>query len=260
MAQRNSPPQRLEGARRFDDRVENYARYRPDYPPEIVHYLEKQTGLQRGARIADVGSGTGKLAETFLHRGYRVIGVEPSAAMRVASARALASQLHFRVVAGRAEQLPLHDRCVDAIVAGQAFHWFDPERARSEFRRALRSWGRAILVWNNRKDAESGLLPDYEAMLRRHCPDYPKVGNKHFDEAELVAFFGDDFESARFDNCQELDLVALRGRLLSSSYVPASGLGHDAIMEELEALFARYARGGRVTIDYDTVLFHGSWN
>jgi len=249
---------RLEGVRRFDDRVDHYARYRPGYPHEIVTHLRGAAGLRAGARVADVGCGTGKLAEVFVAAGDVVVGVEPNRAMGHAARRALAERTHFQMVAGSAEALPLRDASVEIVTAGQAFHWFDPERAHGEFVRVLQPHGLVALVWNNRKDVARGFLAEYEAMLQRLCPDYARVGNKHYEEAELAAFFGKAPWHVRFDHAQQLDRDGLQGRLLSSSYVPADGPARDAVLHEADALFQRYARDGCVEIAYDTELFYAA--
>ena len=249
---------RLEGVRRFDDRVDHYARSRPNYPQVIVSHLQTYGGLSVEARIVDVGAGTGKLSETFLRAGYTVIGVEPNGVMRRRARHLLAGERRLSIVAGRAEALPIAAASVDAIVAGQAFHWFDGARARREFQRALRSGGVVALVWNNRQDASSGFLDEYEAMLLRMCPEYAKIGNKHYEVEKLRHFFGNAPRYARFDHAQTLDHDGLVARLLSSSYVPASGSARDAVLTEARRLFECYARDGRVALAYDTELFHGT--
>jgi SAM-dependent methyltransferase len=250
---------RLEGVRRFTDRVHHYAKYRPDYPHEIVSHLRGRAGLRAPALVADVGSGTGKLAQLFLAAGDVVLGVEPNEAMRQAARRTLCGQARFHGTAGRAEALPLRDASVDAVVAGQAFHWFDVERARYEFARVLRPGGVVALVWNNRKEEASGFLAEYEALLQRLCPEYAKIGNRHYDEEELARLFGRPPHHARFDHAQKLDRDGLHGRLLSSSYVPAAGPALEHVLQAADDLFDRYAGDGRITIAYDTELFYAKF-
>ncbi|HSG40824.1 MAG TPA: class I SAM-dependent methyltransferase, partial [Thermoanaerobaculia bacterium] len=122
---------------RFSSRVQNYVRYRPGYPLSLIDFLETNLGLAPGAVIADVGSGTGKLSELFLDRGYRVIGIEPNDEMREAAEGLKERYPDFVNLAGQAESLPLDDRSVQAVMAGQAFHWFDPGKTRAEFARVL---------------------------------------------------------------------------------------------------------------------------
>src|SRR5262245_31352083 len=114
---------------RFSSRIENYIKYRPDYPTEIVDLLTTECGLQKDFTIADLGSGTGKLTEILLKNGNVVLGVEPNEGMRTAAERLLADYPNFESVAGSAEDTTLLDSSVDLITAGQAFHWFDPSRA-----------------------------------------------------------------------------------------------------------------------------------
>ncbi len=71
--------------KRFSDRVENYVRFRPSYPPEVIGVLESECGLSMNSRVADIGSGTGILSKLLLDRGYAVVGVEPNREMREAS-------------------------------------------------------------------------------------------------------------------------------------------------------------------------------
>src|SRR6266581_6258084 len=127
---------------RFSNRVENYLRYRPRYPAEILEVLRAECGLQATSLIADVGSGTGFLAELFLSNGNQVFGIEPNPEMREAGEQLLRSYPKFTAVAATAEITTLPEASVDFVTAGQAFHWFDRERCRDEFRRILRpaSW------------------------------------------------------------------------------------------------------------------------
>src|SRR5688572_27997067 len=121
----------MQSVERFSNRVENYVRYRPSYPLAIVEFLKKECGLASNAVIADIGSGTGKLSELFLENGNVVIGVEPGPGMRAAAESILAGYTKFQSVVGTAEATTLDDSSVDYIVAGQAFHWFDPLRSKT---------------------------------------------------------------------------------------------------------------------------------
>src|SRR5437867_6600426 len=123
---------------RFSNRVENYVRFRPRYPREVLELLKADCGLKPEAVVADAGSGTGFLAEQFLKNGNRVFGIEPNKEMREAGERLLAGYPRFTSLAGTAEATTLDDQIVDFITAGQAFHWFDQAKSRKEFARILR--------------------------------------------------------------------------------------------------------------------------
>jgi ubiquinone/menaquinone biosynthesis C-methylase UbiE len=204
----------LDPKERFSNRVDDYMRYRPDYPRPFLQLLERECGLGKGSVVADVGSGTGMLTRLLLESGAQVIGVEPNAAMRAAAERELGREPRFRSVDGSAEAARLADASVDLITAAQAFHWFDTVRARSEFSRILKPRGWVALAWNQRKD--SSFNRDYIAMLEQYAPDYSEVRARDRDaEAKIRTFFAPGSPRvARFDNEQDLDRSGLRGRLL----------------------------------------------
>src|ERR1019366_8204811 len=120
---------------RFSSRVDDYVRYRPSYPSGIVTLLQLHCGLTPVSVVADIGSGTGLLAELFLKFGCVVFCVEPNIQMRIAGEHMLRGFGNFHSVDGRAENTGLGDASVDLAVSGQAFHWFDPVRTRDELRR-----------------------------------------------------------------------------------------------------------------------------
>jgi SAM-dependent methyltransferase len=244
---------------RFSTRVADYVRYRPGYPPGVLRLLEEECGLDSASVVADVGSGTGLLSELFLRNGNRVYGVEPNREMRGAGERLLAAYANFVSVDGRAEGTTLDDRSVDFVTAGQAFHWFDPPRARREFRRILRPGGWAVLVWNDRRTAGTPLLEEYERLLLEYGTDYKEVSVRYSEESMLAALYGPgEIRTRSFDNEQVFDLEGLRGRLTSSSYSPQPGHpGFDPMMRELESIFRRHEREGRVAVAYDTKVFYG---
>ncbi len=119
---------------RFSSRVENYVKYRPHYPQEIINYLKETCQLTPESIVTDIGSGTGFLTELFLQNGNCVCGVEPNQQMREAGKRFLKDYPRFTSVAGTAEETTLPIASVDFIVAGQAFHWFDREKTKTEFK------------------------------------------------------------------------------------------------------------------------------
>jgi SAM-dependent methyltransferase len=247
---------------RFSNRVDDYVRYRPGYPAEVVDFLHGQ-GVRADAVIADIGSGTGIFTALLLDAGHTVYAVEPNAPMRAAAESTLGSNPRFHSVDGTAESTTLPDASVDAIVAAQAFHWFDVPKARVELERILRPGGLVALVWNDRREEGSTFATQYQALIDRYNTDLATVDHRRLtrDDASAVrGFFGDaQMREARFENHQDLGFDGLRGRLVSSSYIPSPGEPHyDEMIEELRALFDRHAVGGRVRLDYDTRLYHGT--
>ncbi len=246
--------------RRFSTRVENYIKYRPHYPPEVLQTLKERCGLSPASVIADVGSGTGILTEVFLRNGNAVYGIEPNQEMREAAERLLSEYPNFHSLDGRAEATTLPDRSVDFVTAGQAYHWFDRAAARAEFARILRPGGWVALVWNLRQTGTTPFLRAYEDLLNTYGTDYTEV---HFrgdnSEDSLDDFFGGDGpQIASFSNSQYFDFEGLKGRLLSSSYTPEPGHpNHEPMLSALRVIFDEHQVDGKVAFLYNTRLYYG---
>ena len=242
---------------RFSNRVENYVKYRPAYPAEVLQTFKDKMNLQTSSVVADIGSGTGISAGLFLENGNRVFGVEPNEAMRAAAEDFLKDFPNFRSVDGTAENTTLENNGVDFVVAAQAFHWFDAEKTRKEFKRILKEKGFVALLWNERQLDTSDFLRAYERFLSKYGTDYETVRHDNIGEKTLKDFFQIDFRRESFPNVQTLDFAGLKGRMLSASYMPSEG---DAIFEpmiaELERLFADYAKDDRIKVLYTTNLYY----
>jgi SAM-dependent methyltransferase len=182
-----------------------YERGRPPYPPEAVDWL-----LPAGAsRVLDLGAGTGKLTRQLHDRGLDVIAVEPSEGMREQLARAVPG---VPVHAGSAEEIPLPDHSVDAVLVAQAWHWVDRSRAVPEVARVLVPGGRLGLVWNIRDERE-----DWVAELGRIMRD---PGDHHQDRGIIGPPFGaierSDVEwTHRLSRDELIDLAASRSYVIT---------------------------------------------
>ncbi len=244
---------------RFSDRAEDYVKYRPHYSHDVVHALKAACGLQPEHLIADVGCGTGLMAEIFLQNGNRVIGVEPNQAMREAGEQYLSRYPNFRMIEGSAEATTLDASSADFVIAGQAFHWFRPAETRAEFACVLKPGGWAVLVWHHRDALATPFLRAYEEFVGRYSIDYEHVSNKYVANYDkLQHFFAPNVMTMiQQHNQQSLDFDGLRGRLLSSSYIPKSGEKHDAMLEALPKLFSQHASDNCVVLEYDTNIYYG---
>ena len=244
---------------RFSDRAEDYVKYRPHYSPDVVKAVQEACTLRPEHVIADVGCGSGLLAEIFLDNGNRVIGVEPNREMRRAGEEYLARYSSFSMLDGTAEATTLPKMSVDFAVAGQAFHWFRPDETRTEFARILKPGGWAVLIWHDRNVDSTPFLRAYEDFIRRHSIDYEQVTHKYLaGYAALERFFAPNkMRLIQQHNQQRLGFDGLRGRLLSSSYIPKSGERYEAMSRELPQLFSSHAAGGQVVLQYDTKIYFG---
>ncbi|HEX4538291.1 MAG TPA: class I SAM-dependent methyltransferase [Candidatus Acidoferrum sp.] len=244
---------------RFSNRVADYLRYRPHYPEGVLDFLRSQSHLSAAHTVADIGSGTGFLAELFLKNGNPVFGVEPNQEMREAGEEYLAGYPRFGSIDGSAEATTLPDSCAEFVTVGQAFHWFKPEPTRREFARILRPNGWVAIVWNDRTLSRTGFAVSYEELLVRYGTDYSRVRDSYPQPKDIHAFLShDNFLTREIPNSQQLDLESLRGRLRSSSYVPTKDDPKFAsMMAALDKLFAAHQRDGRVLMEFSTWVHLG---
>jgi SAM-dependent methyltransferase len=245
--------------RRFSNRVTNYVKFRPSYPPELLPFLTEAIGVAPDFVVADVGSGTGISSGLFLKAGHEVYAVEPNAEMRGAAERQLAPYPKFHSLAGTAADTGLPDGSVDLVTAFQAFHWFDPVEAKREFRRILRPGGAIAIVWNDRLTHATPFLRAYEQLLLKHGTDYQRVRHSNVSPEVLGRFFEPGGYRLRvLTNEQVFDFEGVLGRLLSSSYAPAEGeAGFEPMLHDLRAIYREFSVEGRVRFLYETRVYYG---
>ena len=243
---------------RFSDRVENYVRYRPGYPPEVLALLSAECGLQPSHIVADVASGTGVFTRLLLENGNSVFAVEPNLEMREMGMSQLDAYNRLVSVAGTAEETTLRSASVDFVTAAQAAHWFDLPRARAEFSRILRPRGWCVLIWNERRTGSTPFLRDYEQLLLTYGTDYDDVRHER-TTAMIHEFFAPaPCHDRVFSLRQRFDYEGTAGRLLSSSYAPLEGhTSHAPMMQELQRIFRAYASDNHVVFEYDTRVYYG---
>lgn len=244
---------------RFTDRVENYIKYRPSYPAEVIEYLKSEGILKGDTVIADIGSGTGISAELFLKNGNIVYGVEPNDAMREAAEKLLSAYGNFRSINATAEETTLPKNSIDLIICAQAFHWFDIPKVKIEFKRILKPTGRICLMWNERILDGNPFLVAYEKLLLKYGTDYKNVRHENIDEKKLNEFFENSYTMKTFPNKQVFDLAGVTGRLLSSSYTPQydSPL-YEPMLAELNEIFEKNQVKGNIEFLYDTNIYINS--
>ena len=250
----------LDPTKRFSDRVENYLKYRPTYPAEIIPLLNDECGLTPEALIADIGSGTGFLSELFLKNGNRVLGIEPNREMRAAGDQVLAKYPNFSSIDAVAEATTLPDSSIDFVTVGQAFHWFDRDRARPEFERILKRDGWLVIIWNGFRVEKSPVTAGYQQVLLRYGTDYRAV-QREIADSQVESFFAPGVcGCAHFEFHQTFDFEGFKGRILSASYAPQPGHpDYEPMLRELRKVFDANEKEGTVVFDYDTEVYYGQF-
>lgn len=242
---------------RFSNRVANYVKYRPGYPPDVLRHFKDELGMTIDSFVADIGSGTGLSSKPFLENGNVVYCIEPNAGMRDAAGEFLKDFDGFRSIDGTSEDTTLPDASVDFVIAAQAFHWFRPPETRAEFKRVLKPGGYVVLIWNERQLDTTPFLREYEQLLLKFANDYENVRHENITEQVLSKFFEKTFDQRTFENRQIFDFDGLKGRLLSASYMPSeTDTKYEPMIAELESVFAKHAENGKITVFYDTNVFY----
>ena len=221
----------------FSREAEAYERGRPAYPSQATGWLVSQLGLARGRVVVDVGAGTGKLTRELLPAGACVTAVEPVAEMRAVLERELAG---VEVLSGTAESLPLEDATADAIVVGQAFHWFDAPQALAEFHRVLRPGGRLGLVWNVR-DRRQELQRAIDEITEPLRGDTPAQAAGAWREGLAQTGLFRRSGKREFPFALELDRDTFVDRIGSISFIAAlEGEQREAVLERVRMLAAAH--------------------
>jgi SAM-dependent methyltransferase len=201
----------------FDRAGAAYERGRPGYPDGAVAKLARELGIEDGRVVLDLAAGTGKLTRALTGLGAELIAVEPVAGMREQLVRAVPEA---EILDGTAEQIPVGDGAVDAVVVAQAFHWFDAAVAAAEIHRVLRPGGGLGVIWNS-WDESVPWVKRTQALVHEHVEGAPQQRTSPWaEELEQTGLFT-PLKQETFPNVVPGDLETLLARISSVSYVAA---------------------------------------
>jgi SAM-dependent methyltransferase len=239
---------------RFSAAADDYAKYRPDYPDDVVRACADYAGLKRGAHVVDIGCGTGISSRLFARNGYKVTGLEPNEPML---AKAVQTGGGPAYVKADAVHTGLPGACAELITCAQALHWLDMDACTPEWKRILKPNAACAAFWNFRRD--DGWQSEYEALLCQWSSEYGDVqkatGNGD-DNSGWVKKSPHciDVREHNFTNSQRMDWDALLGRANSSSYVIHGVQDRAGFEAALKGLFQRHAAKGHVEFSYRTYV------
>jgi SAM-dependent methyltransferase len=157
----------------FGNVADDYDRARPTYPADAVTWAVGPDALC----VLDLGAGTGLLTRVGLKLGLDMIAVEPDPGMRHRFDEVTPG---VTALAGSAEEIPLEDASVDAVIVGQAYHWFDPPKALPEIARVLRQGGAFAPIWNFRSLDQDWTKRLDEIMNGGRTPPWSRSKDKDF--------------------------------------------------------------------------------
>jgi len=241
---------------RFTNRVEDYRKYRPGYPSQVISFLTEKCSLSSSSTIADIGSGTGLFTKQLLEEGFTVKSVEPNESMRKQAENDLGGFGTFESINGSAEDTTLEPGTIDLITCCQSFHWFDHDTCKVEFQRITRGHGWVALIWNERL-SDTPFMMEFNSLLK---DEFLEFANRRIINEDLISSFfaPNPYQVMKCPNEQILDLRGVKGRLSSSSYAPQEGEeGHAEAFEKLERLFERHNKNGLVDFNYLTAVYLG---
>jgi ubiquinone/menaquinone biosynthesis C-methylase UbiE len=249
-----------DNTQRFTGRAEDYDRYRQRYPTEeILSRLRAWCGLKPSWLVADVGAGTGMLAEVFLENSNRVLAIEPNQDMRDQLRPSVEQHLgrpasQLEIIDATAETTTLPAASIDMVAAGRAFHWFDKERSLAEFRRILKpnGWVALIAADRDRDSKDTVYRPQidaYENLMSAHGTDYTRVRSGYRTYDKLETPFAGEYHHVALPGLRRLDWPTFRGHTMSLSVSPQPGHpNHEAFQHALRQYFDAHARDAILTM------------
>ncbi|MBQ9765808.1 MAG: class I SAM-dependent methyltransferase [Lachnospiraceae bacterium] len=248
----------MDNTHNFTGYATDYTLGRPAYANEFIDNLYSKYGFSKESIIADIGSGTGKLAKQLLDKGSFVYGVEPNDDMRNISIKELAQYNKYLAINGTATETSLKSNSVDFITSAQAFHWFNILEFKKESSRILRKDGMVFLIWNIR-DMSSEINQQSFEIYSKYCPNFKGFGGgiKEHD-VRIKQFFDDKYEYNEYDNPIYYGENKFISRNLSGSYsLKVGDMHYEEYLNALHNLFKKYSNKDILVMPNKTSVYFG---
>jgi len=244
-----------EAAKGFAKEALAYARGRPEYPVALDQWLRDALQLDEERTVVDLGAGTGKFTRRLLATGANIIAVEPVSEMLAQLTRILPD---VAARSGTAENIPVNDGAVDAVVCAQSFHWFASKTALAEIRRVLKPGGHLGLIWNVRNESVDWCAA-MTAIMAPYEGDAPRYRSGEWRKVFPAEGFG-PLQEERFRNGHTGDPEqVIVERILSTSFIAALPRPQQLIvaarLRDLIATTPALNRREEITVPYQTVVF-----
>lgn len=248
------------GIDRFSDKAKKYELYRPTYPEDVLLKILDKCKIVPSIKIkvADIGSGTGKFTQLLLADGFTVYAVEPNEQMRTIAENKFKNYSNFNSINKMAENTNLENNSISLITVAQAFHYFDLEKVKNEFKRILKKDGKVVLLWNFRL-RESKFIQEYEEIIYNlHSSKIKPTHAQDNMTDEIFKAFFTNYEIINLPNSQEFDFNGLWGRTLSNNHMPKEDEPeYTKLYNSIKKLFNKYNQNGKVIFEYRTQIVIG---
>lgn len=252
----------MRGIDRFYNKADKYELYRPNYTNESIDLIiEKcKIDLNNNLFVADIGSGTGKFTKLLLDKGFNVFAIEPNSDMRKIAQKKFKNYNNFISLDNTAEDTGLKENSVDLITVAQAFHYFDLDKVKKEFKRILKPNGKVVLIWNFRLRS-SNFISQYEDIIysfHSNTNEPTHAQDKMVDE--VFSDFFSDYTIFNISNEQKFNFDSLWGRTLSNNHMPSENEeDYDILYNKIKELFDIYQKDNEIIFPYRTQIVIGNF-
>ncbi|MBN2625090.1 MAG: methyltransferase domain-containing protein [Spirochaetales bacterium] len=237
----------------FSSKSETYDRYRPEYSPALIEYVRKHYHVSSETTIGDIGAGTGILTRQLLELNCPLFAIEPNGGMRSRMIEKMGQAPNCRILGGSAEETGLPDHSIDIMFSAQAFHWFDADLFRKEFRRFTKT-GQAMLIWNS-KNPSQPYLRELERLNREFCPRFRGFSGGYTGEG-ISYFFENRFTRISFENNLHLNREEFVQGILTASYTPdPDDENYERYVMGIEEIFMKFGNGREIDIENETEAY-----